>query len=153
YHQHGDNPYYEDNYARHIATLTERGWDIRQVWGVVYGDNLIRAVSTPEYPLRPPDQPVGPIEEIRARWPEHAYRYSDGLWAALDAAEQRRPSQRWTWRKKRNPSQGSGSPAYLGEPIPTGEDVRARLIRWAGKNLHDDVITAAVPGSIDLVML
>ncbi len=162
---HGDperDVFFVDPRARAIAALEERGWEI-VAWseGIIGGPYHYLVVSTPDFPARAPaDIPPAP-RLLRHDWPRHAWRLTPDLHQAIveasEEAARRFPGRvgvRWFqpgWAP--NPQPGHGSPAWFGQPLPTAEEQRQRLIAWAQQVGAEQVLQLARPGAIERVDL
>lgn len=148
-----------DAQARCWAALGERGWDIRNYRHGLASNIHTQVAATPAHPMRPPaDVPPDVVERDDYHWPAHSYRFSPSLWEAIRAAEAKPETRRnilgsFTGGSgAMNPLRSYGSPAWYGEPVPDGEATRRRVVAWAERGGHEDVLAAAVPGSVELIL-
>jgi len=148
-----------DAQARCWAALRERGWDIRTYRRGLTPDFHIQVAATPDHPMRPPaDAPTDVVEREDYRWPEHSYRFSAALWEAIRTAEAKPETRRnilgsFTGGSgAMNPLRSYGSPSWYGEPVPDGEATRRRVVAWAERGGHEDVLAAAALGSVELIL-
>lgn len=149
----GTDLYFADGWDRAAGELAGRGWDVRRYFRASEGQ-WVQAAATPDHPMRPPDEPCAEIEQQDFRWPDHGYRYSPELWAAVCGADDNTTGVgSWTGGRfgRRNPLRSYGGPAWYGQPLPGGEERRSDLLAWAVERGWDDVMRMAVPGSVELV--